>query len=163
VVAAKRQPVRRVAAPPTLPGIGLDRFAPYLMNRIMGRYNAQMQDRLAALGLTTTKARILAVLATRDGLMVNALAVYCVIELSTMSRTIAAMTEEGLLRREEDAADSRARRIFITPQGRVAFDAIWPTMHEASESLFADIPMDERDRFVTTLQKVLGNIRVHPF
>ena len=39
--------------------IGLGNFAPYLMNRIMGRYNASMREEMAELGLTTPKVRCL--------------------------------------------------------------------------------------------------------
>ena len=42
--------------------IGLENFPPYLMNRIMGRYNAALRDEMANLGLTTPKMRTLAVL-----------------------------------------------------------------------------------------------------
>ena len=40
--------------------MGLDNFAPYLMNRIMGRYNAALSAEMAALGLTTPQMRSLA-------------------------------------------------------------------------------------------------------
>ncbi len=149
--------------PPSLGEIGLQRFAPYLMNRIMGRYNAGMQADLAALGLSTSKARALAVLATRSGLMVNELAVYCVIEQSTMSRTLAAMIDEGLVRREEDGQDSRARRIYLTDKGRELFDEVWPAMRAAADAMLSGIEADERERFLSTLQRVLENIRHHPF
>ena len=46
--------------PKRLGEVGLANFAPYLMNRIMGRYNAGFREELADLGLTTPKARALA-------------------------------------------------------------------------------------------------------
>jgi DNA-binding MarR family transcriptional regulator len=147
----------------TLGEIGLQRFAPYLMNRIMGRYNASMQAELSAAGLSTAKMRTLAVLSAKNGLMVNELAVFCVIEQSTMSRTLAAMLDEGLVRREEDENDSRARRIFVTEQGRALFDELWPAMGAATEGMFEGIDEGEREAFVTTLQKILGNVRQNPF
>ena len=64
------------AAAPSLGELGLSRFAPYLMNRIMGRYNAELRGELARLGLSTPKMRALAVLSVRDGLTINELAVY---------------------------------------------------------------------------------------
>ena len=147
---------------PSLGEIGLQRFAPYLMNRIMGRYNSSLRDSLAAMDLTTSKARALAVLATRNGLTATELAVYCVIEQSTMSRTLAAMTDDGLVRREEDGQDSRARRIFLTETGRRLFDEVWPEMSRANDGLFVGIDEDERERFVATLQQLLANTRQHP-
>lgn len=143
--------------------LGLQRFAPYLMNRIMGRYNAQLQGKLARAGLTTAKLRTLAVLSTKGGLMVNELSVYCVIEQSTMSRTLAALIDEDLVRREDDSRDSRARRIWLTEKGRALFEDLWPDLNAANEALFTGIDPDEREAFITTLNKILGNIRHHPF
>ena len=47
--------------PPKLGEIGLTNYVPYLMNRIMGRYNAALRTEMAGLGLTTAKMRALAV------------------------------------------------------------------------------------------------------
>ncbi len=152
-----------IYGPASLGELGLSRFAPYLMNRIMGRYNASLQAQLSELGLTTAKMRALAVLSTRNGLMVNELAVYCVIEQSTMSRTLAAMIEEGLVRREEDGKDSRARRIYLTDSGRERFEQLWPAIARANEALFEGISDKERDAFVSSLNKILRNIRRNPF
>ncbi len=66
--------------------IGLQNYAPYLMNRIMGRYNASLREEMAALGLTTPKMRALAVLSVVDGPLIRELAVYAVVEQSTLSR-----------------------------------------------------------------------------
>jgi hypothetical protein len=68
--------------------MGLSNFAPYLMNRIMGRYNASMREEIAGLGLTTPKARTLAVLSVNDGLLIRDLAVYTVTEHSRCSGPI---------------------------------------------------------------------------
>jgi len=73
---------------PRLKDIGLDNFAPYLMNRIMGRYNAHVRDDMVALGLSTPKMRALANLAIMDGILIGELAVYSVVEQSTLSRAL---------------------------------------------------------------------------
>jgi DNA-binding MarR family transcriptional regulator len=51
---------------PRLGEMGLENFAPYLMNRIIGRYNAALSTEMAALGLTTPQMRSLAVLSVMD-------------------------------------------------------------------------------------------------
>ena len=68
---------------PRLGEIGLGNYAPYLMNRIMGRYNASLRAEMARQGLTTPKVRTLAVLAMIDGPLIGHLAVYAVVEFST--------------------------------------------------------------------------------
>ena len=148
---------------PTLPEIGLGNFAPYLMNRIMGRYNASLREELASLGLTTPKMRALAVLSVIDAPLIRELAVYAVVEQSTLSRALDQLAAEGLILRETDAGDSRAIRVNITDAGRAAFQAIWPQMAASYARMFHGIPDAERRAFVATLQKMLGNIRKHDF
>jgi DNA-binding MarR family transcriptional regulator len=151
------------SAPPSprLGEIGLTNFAPYLMNRIMGRYNASLRDDMGDMGLTTPKMRALAVLSVVEGPLIRELAVYTVTEQSTLSRALDQLQTEGLIRREADSADSRAVRVRITDAGRAAFDQLWPHMAAAQARMFRGIPEDERRAFVTTLQKMLTNIRKH--
>ena len=147
----------------TLGEIGLWHFAPYLMNRIMGRYNADLQVSLKTRDLTTVKMRTLAVLAVVPGLTINELSVYAVTEQSTMSRTLESLENAGLVRRVERKSDGRVREIYLTDAGRAQFDAVWPVMFAGYESMFAGIDDAERSRFVGTLQKVLHNVRKHDF
>jgi DNA-binding MarR family transcriptional regulator len=146
---------------PRLGEIGLMNFVPYLMNRIMGRYNAGLHEKMAGLGLTTPKARALAVLSVVEGPLIRELAVYTVAQQSTLSRALDQLQADGLIRREADANDSRAVRVHITDAGRATFDGLWPHMETAQARMFRGIPEDERRAFVATLQKMLINIRKH--
>jgi len=149
--------------PPRLGEIGLNNFAPYLMNRIMGRYNNSLRAEMAALGLTTPKMRALAVLSVIDGIQIRQLAVYAVTEQSTLSRALDALATEGLVRRTPDPNDSRATHIHITAAGRAAFERLWPHMSETYAQMFQGIDDEEKRAFVRTLQTILGNIRKHDF
>ncbi|MCU0905203.1 MAG: MarR family transcriptional regulator [Tabrizicola sp.] len=144
-----------------LADIGLTNFAPYLMNRIMGRYNAGFREELAGLGLTTPKARALAVLSVVDAPLVGELAVYTVTEQSTLSRALDQLQSEGLIRRTTDPDDSRAIRVTMTEAGRALFQTLWPHMASAEDRMFKGIPEAERQAFLSTLQKMLVNIRKH--
>lgn len=148
---------------PRLGEIGLQQFAPYLMNRIMGRYNASLRHDLAKLGLTTPKMRALAVLSVIEGPTISQLAVYAVAEQSTLSRALDSLEADGLVRRIADPTDNRATRVSITETGRAAFETLWPTMRKSYARMFKDIDAEERAAFVATLQKMLRNIRKHDF
>ncbi len=148
-------------APPRLGEIGLANFAPYLMNRIMGRYNEDLREELASMGLTIPKMRSLAVLSVIDGLLIRDLSVYAVVEQSTLSRALDQLLADGLIRKAPDAEDSRATRVFITDAGRGSFERLWPSMAGNYAKMFQDIPDVERAQFVATLQKMLGNVRRH--
>ncbi|MEM5472352.1 MarR family transcriptional regulator [Hoeflea sp. AS60] len=153
----KSQPLQRLGE------IGLSNFAPYLMNRIMGRYNAELRQEMTDLGLTTPKMRALAVLSVIDALPISELAVYAVVEQSTLSRALEQLVSDGLVRRDPDANDSRVTRIGITETGRAALDQLWPSMARNYAEMFKGISDEERQAFVTTLQKMLKNIRKHDF
>ncbi|KIC49231.1 transcriptional regulator [Tateyamaria sp. ANG-S1] len=143
--------------------IGLGNYAPYLMNRIMGRYNASLRDEMSAMGLTTVKMRTIAVLAVIDGPLIRDLAVYAVAEQSTLSRALDTLEESGLIRREADSTDNRSTRIFLTNEGREAFERIWPRMSASYAAMFKGISDEEQRAFVSTLQTLLRNIRKHNF
>jgi DNA-binding MarR family transcriptional regulator len=146
----------------TLGQIGLQQFAPYLMNRIMGRYNATLRQDLREHGLTTPQVRALAVLSViTDGVPISNLSVYTVCELSTMSRTIDALEAQGLVRREPGESDSRVRKVFLTDEGRTEFSRAWPFMHDVFETMFDGIDDAEYAALIATLQKMLKNIRRH--
>ncbi len=144
---------------PRLGEIGLANYPPYLMNRIMGRYNAAIRAEMAKLGLTTPKMRALAVLSVIDGQVIGQLAVHAIVEQSTLSRAVDALEAEGLVRRQVDAADSRSVRVFITETGRAAFESLWPHMADTYQEMFAGIDPDEQRAFVATLQKIHANTR----
>ena len=148
---------------PRLGEMGLENFAPYLMNRIMGRYNAALSTERAALGLTTPQMRSLAVLSVIDGILIRELAVYAVVQQSTLSRALETLDQNGLIRRTTDAQDSRATRVFITNAGRDAYERLWPHMSAAYEAMFKGIDDAEQRAFVGTLKTMLRNIRKHDF
>lgn len=147
---------------PRLGEIGLENFPPYLMNRIMGRYNAALRDEMAKLGLTTPKMRTLAVLSVVDGLLIRDLSVYAVVETSTLSRALDALERDGLIKRITDKDDSRAVRIHLTQQGRETHDMLWPHLATAYQHMFRGISETEQRAFVATLQTILKNVRKHP-
>ena len=145
----------------TLGQIGLQQFAPYLMNRIMGRYNANLREVLRKHDLTIPQVRTLAVLSVMDGLTINDLSVYTVIEQSTLSRTLDALERQGLVRREQGVADSRVRHVFLTDEGRTEFGRAWPFMHDEFDRMFDGVDDTEYAALIGTLHKMLKNIRQH--
>lgn len=145
----------------SLSHIGLNGFAPYLMNRIMGRYNADLRARIAELGLTTPKMRALAILTVHDGLPIGELAIFAVVEQSTLSRALDGLEQDGLIRRATDAQDQRSSRIHLTQQGAATAARLWPDMQGAEARMFDGIETAEKEAFLGTLRKMLTNIRVH--
>jgi len=145
---------------PSLAEIGLNYFVPYLLNRIAATWNAELAGELRSFDLTTPQMRTLAVLGINSGLTINELSALTVTEQSTMSRTLDTLESRGLVKRRPRASDLRVREVEITAAGRETFDHFWPVMFARYEQMFRDIGEDEFSQFVSTLQKVLRNIRL---
>ena len=146
-------------SPPSIGEIGLNHFVPYLLNRIAARWNADLAEELRKYDLTTPQMRVLAVLSINSGLTINELSVLTVTEQSTMSRTLDALEARNLVRRRPRANDMRVREVEVTEAGRNAFALFWPVMFNRYREMFRDIGEQDFAAFVTTLHKVLRNIR----
>lgn len=138
--------------------IGLSGFAPYLLSRVVGSYNAVLRRRLDKYGLTMPKIRTLAVLSVIEGPLIRDLAVYTMTEQSTLSRALDGLESAGMVRRNQDPQDSRGIRVCLTELGRETFEQLWPQMAGIYADMFAGIPEDERRALVAVLQKLMTNI-----
>lgn len=145
------------------PGIPLDDFTPYLLNRIVNRINSNLGEALKSTGITVPIYRVLAVLIAGDGRRVNELAVYTVIEQSTLSKILARMEAQALISRQADANDGRVVQIFITDAGRAAYDLVLPTALAHYQQAVAGLNSAERTSMVALLHRVLDNVRRSAF
>lgn len=143
---------------PTLAEVGLDNFAPYLLNRIAAGWNADMQRRVKAHALTTIQMRTLAVLSVMSGATVNELAVHTVTEQSTMSRALDGMVRDGLVSRQSRPGDMRVRELRLTEAGAAALRRFWPEMHAAFEGMFAGFSRSEYETLIRLLTRALRNV-----
>jgi DNA-binding MarR family transcriptional regulator len=148
---------------PTLGEIGLDHFAPYLINRISSRYTNDMQEVLKSVEMTTAMMRALAVLSLSPTKTISELSALAITEQSTMSRTLDGLEAQGLVQRMSPPHDLRFREVSITSKGRAVFARVWPLMYEKYTAMFAGIDAAEYAAFVATLHKVLNNVRRHEF
>lgn len=77
-----------------------------------------MRPQLAALGLSVGQPRLLTYLRRHDGCMQKELAAFCGVEAATISRMLAALERQGMIRREPAAGNKRAAAVFLTEEGR---------------------------------------------
>ena len=141
----------------TLGEIGINQFAPYLMNRIMEGWNGNLAEALKLHNMSTTMMRALAVLSISSPVTINELSAYAVTEQSTMSRTLDILEAQGLVRRQRRAEDMRIRDVSITEDGRAAFERVWPMMHARFQALFDGVEEEEYRAFTATLLRILRN------
>lgn len=145
------------------PGVRLDDFLPYLLNRIVNRLNMKLAEDLKAIGMTVPQYRVLAVLMAGDGRSVNELSVYTVTEQSTLSKLLLRMESSGLVRRQSNAADGRIVNVYITEDGRAAFARVLPPALEHYRTAIKGLDEAEFRALTATLHRVLDNVRISPF
>ena len=146
---------------PSLGQIGLQQFAPYLINSVSLSWTTHLTASLKAYDLTTTKMRALAILSIASPVTINELSLYALTEQSTMSRTLDALEEQGFIQRRPRTEDLRIRDVHITEPGRAAFANVWPEMYDLLVKMFEGVDNDEYNAFTATLRKMLANIRKH--
>jgi MarR family transcriptional regulator, transcriptional regulator for hemolysin len=146
---------------PSLGQIGLQQFAPYLINSVSQSWTTNLAAALKAHDLTTTKMRALAILSIASPVTINELSLYALTEQSTMSRTLDALEEQGFIQRKPRPEDLRVRDVHITEPGRSAFARVWPDMYELLLKVFEGVDNEEYKAFIATLHKLIANIRKH--
>ncbi len=141
----------------------LEAFTPYLMNRIMARYNKGVESELKTAGVSVAQMRALVVLADNSPCSISELSVLTVIKQSTLSRTLDTMENAGLIKREAQDDDSRIRMISLSDAGRAAYATAWPAMVGMRETMLASLSDEEREMLNQLLLRIFYDIRHHDF
>ena len=138
----------------------LDDLLPYLMNRLVGRLNQNLGERLRRRGHSFQDWRILAVLAAHDGITLSQLAEATVIPQPTVSRLVTRLERRGFLRRRPGRRDSRFIEARITPRGRAAYRKMLPLAVEEYRGAVVGFGRAETEWLRRATLRMIGNIGV---
>jgi DNA-binding MarR family transcriptional regulator len=83
-----------------------------------GRLRRRLQDASSVNGLSAPQASALARLVSSEPSSASQLAGAERVRPQSMAKTLAALHEQGLIRRQADAEDARRQLIFLTDEGR---------------------------------------------
>jgi len=124
----------------------------------VNRLNVQrFEQRAATFGLTLPQCRTLIYLAEHEGISQVQLAELTDIDPMTLVRILDRMESDGWLERRSDPGDRRARRLFITANGRPLVDAIWRLVDLTRREAFAGIPKKQTELLIKLLEKIQSN------
>lgn len=139
----------------------LGSYLPYLLNRVAREMLKGVDEKFAQHGLTVSKWRILAVLSDQGTRRFGELVDLTSIEPATLSRFVAALQKEGLIRRRRSTTDARAVRIALTERGEAVFNATLPWAGEAETRLAQGLSAAEVEQLKRMLVHIYGNIHEH--
>lgn len=137
----------------------LDDSIPYLMNRITGMMNRQLELDLRALGVSFQHWRILAVLAQKNGSSITDLSEYAVVPHSSLSRLLVRMESEGYVRREMDLQDARTVLVYATADGVALYRKMVPMAVDIREQALTDLSGPQKDKLFELLQHMLAQVQ----
>ena len=121
------------APDPGPPTTTLLRSAYNAMSAAIYRHVAQA----AGTGLRPAHGNALEMLALQDGLRLTDIAAQAGMTTPSMGELVDDLVAKGYLRRQEDPADRRAKRIYLTRTGRQAADAGHAATRQAEQQIQA--------------------------
>ena len=138
----------------------LDDMLPYLMNRLVGRLNQNLGERLRRRGHSFQDWRILAVLAVHEGANLTELSEATVIPQPSVSRLVANLARRGYVERQNGKRDSRIVHLFLTPDGRKVYEKMRPLAVDEYRAAMKGFSAKEYDALRTALLRMMTNRRV---
>ena len=137
----------------------LDDSVPYLMIRVSGLMNRQLELDLRPLKVSFQHWRVLAVLARKNGSSITDLSEYAVVPHSSLSRLLSRMEADGYVRRQTDDQDARTVRVYTTAVGEVMYRRILPMAVAVRERAMAGLSAAQKTSLLAALNHMLGSMQ----
>jgi DNA-binding MarR family transcriptional regulator len=132
---------------------------PYLLARLGVRMGELFARELKRDGLTLPMYRVLAFLAEENGVRrLGDLAVLTVMEMSTLSRLVAAMQRDGLVTRARPESDQRSLHVGLTEAGKALVARLQPRAAYYEQVAAGDFSAAEIEALKATLNAIYGNV-----
>lgn len=149
--------------PPDSPDFVLDDYPLYNLNRTSATYVNEMTKVLKSVGMDQPQWRILMLLADQSPSTVSELSRRAVTKMSTITRILMRMEDDGLVRRTPSPADSRVTEVFITEKGDKIVEDLRGVAARVYSKAFSGLSEKDVIRFVEILKLVRENLTRSPY
>ena len=136
----------------------LSRNFGFILHDVARLLRTTFDRRVRALGFTRSQWWVLNHLFRKDGLTQSELADLLEVEKATLGRLLDRMEQKGWIRREDDAADRRVRRVHLTVEVEPAIEAMRAAAADARREALAGLDPAQQELFVDTLLAVKSNL-----
>jgi len=136
----------------------LSRNFGFLVNDVARLLRTVYDRRVKRLGLTRSQWWVLNHLFRTPGATQSELAAILEVERPTLGRLLDRLERKGWIRREDDARDRRAWRVYLTPAAEPAMRELRRHAAELRRDALSGLSAAERERFVDTLTAIKGNL-----
>lgn len=140
----------------------LERYLPYLVNRVAVSLVGAFGPILAASDVTLQAWRVLAALRRGGAMRVSDIAAVTSIDISTLSRTLNAMERQSLVvRHRPKGGDARVVIVEATEHGRAITEKLVPEAQKLQAAALAGFTAEEEGALKAMLVRVFANIETH--
>jgi DNA-binding MarR family transcriptional regulator len=136
----------------------LENHAPYLVTRVAALVREAVAPILAEFNITLPMWRVLAALAQDGEQTVGELLIATSLEQSTLSRTISALQQRGLVSKKSRRDDARSIVIALLARGRAFSERLTPYWDGQHRMLVAGVDPADLERFKAVLDQLYVNI-----
>ncbi len=131
---------------------------PYLLNRVGVRMGELFANELAADSLTVPMYRVLAALTEVDDQRLTDLSAMTTVEMTTLSRLVAAMEKRGMLGRQRPVDNLRTVQISLTAAGRELAARLCPRAAHYEQVAMMGLSADDAGKLKAALANVFENL-----
>jgi DNA-binding MarR family transcriptional regulator len=142
-------------APKENPKSGLDNAPIALFRRLYQIATAVSAEVLAPDGLIPLEYGVLLRIHANPGVDQITLAGLLALDRTTISSVLFKLEKRGLVEREVNDVDRRARVLRLTPKGLEIRDRLRPTTRAAQENIWSVLTSTERKQLIEMLQRVM--------
>lgn len=136
----------------------LDRNFGFLLNDVARLLRTTFDRRVKPLGLTRSQWWVLTHLFRNDGMTQAELADMLEVERPTLGRLLDRLEANGWIRREADAQDRRAKRVYLTQAVEPSMRAMRHIAAQVRADAMEGMSTEEQERFVDTLIAIKANL-----
>lgn len=141
------------------PHLQLDRYLPYLINRLGSALVARFsREALVGQRLSIAMWRVLAVLSNNGEQRQVDLAGMTSIDPSTLSRLVARLVRRGLVTRKRSRRSSREVVVQLTPNGRAIVGRLIPVARRLERAAGAGLPAEDLEVTRRALRRMHDNM-----
>jgi len=135
------------------------RSAGVLAGELARLYSAELQRRLAPLGLSAAQFLVLSELWSEDGQTQRALTGRLGVEQATMANTLARMERDHLVTRTPHPDDRRSQLVVLTEAARQLEVVAVTAAIEVNDAVLEGLPPAERELFLSMLGRIVSALR----
>ena len=136
----------------------LSRNFGFILHDVARLLRTTFDRRVRELGLTRSQWWVLNHLFRNNGVTQSELAELLEVEKPTLGRLLDRLEQKGWVRREADANDRRAKRVFLTQEVEPAIKAMRTAAAEMRRDAVAGLSAEQQERFVDALLTIKANL-----